>query len=515
MVYNWPHGTSVDIGPDLAERIAAVDNVVAIKDSTPDLEQFFETTKRVIGSVRVFGPFMSVAGLEFLLEHGGDGFIGGGSLWGAPDAGFWEAVWRGDVDFAYEHARRTDELFPKLWLPGGWGGQFGAYQSQLKALMRMLGQPGGDVRPPRLPVTDEASLQRMHEILVEAGLLLRAGGGGVSTFIGVDHVGIGVGDVDAAIEFYGRHVGFDRVLFDYTGDLPGLEAIAGRAPRARVAMAGEQRCDADRPGPGEARAGARRRRAAARARGTGVGRGRGVRDLPARAERAGGARRARRRRLRVADGADERRRAAYRRHPRHRLRRRSLGTKLEMIEWTGLWRSLPGAARAEGVNHVAFGVTDMARTRAFYERLGFTELLFESVEFFDPMAPWYEAPWYDPAALPAQHMTMPMPAQGAAIEPVVLDPPGHDCRGVWGHLGPMDFGIRVATSTPPWRSSQRGVSSSRRAADRSTSARVSGATSTSPSRTATTSRSSRRAIDRGRAARSRPGARPPCPRAPR
>ena len=26
----------------------------------------------------------------------------------------------------------------------------------------------------------------------------------------------------------------------------------------------------------------------------------------------------------------------------------------------------------------------------------------------------------------------------------MLDPPGHDCRGEWGHLGPMDFGIRVA-----------------------------------------------------------------------
>ena len=171
MVYNWPHGTSVDIGPDLAERIAAVDNVVAIKDSTPSLEQFFETATRVVGSVRVFGPFMGVAGLEFLLEHGGDGFIGGGSLWGAPDAKFWEAVWRGDVEPSREHARRTDELFPKLWLPGGWGGHFGAYQSQLKALMKMLGQPGGDVRPPRLPVTDEGSLQRMREILVEIGLL--------------------------------------------------------------------------------------------------------------------------------------------------------------------------------------------------------------------------------------------------------------------------------------------------------------------------------------------------------
>jgi 1-pyrroline-4-hydroxy-2-carboxylate deaminase len=171
MVYNWPHGTSVDIGPDLAERIAAVENVVAIKDSTPSLEQFFETTKRVVGGVRVFGPFMSVAGLEFLLEHGGDGFIGGGSLWGAPDAEFWEAVWRGEPETAREHARRTDDIFPKLWLPGGWGGHFGAYQSQLKALMKMLGQPGGEVRPPRLPVTDDESLARMREILVETGLL--------------------------------------------------------------------------------------------------------------------------------------------------------------------------------------------------------------------------------------------------------------------------------------------------------------------------------------------------------
>jgi dihydrodipicolinate synthase/N-acetylneuraminate lyase len=173
MVYNWPHGTSVDIGPDLAERLAAVDTVVAIKDSTPDLAQFFETTKRVVGRVRIFGPFMSVAGLEFLLAEGGDGFIGGGSLWGSTDAEFWEAVWQGDVETAREHAQRTDELFPKLWLPGGWGGQFGAYQSQLKALMKLLGQPGGEVRPPRLPVTDGESLRRLEEILVEAGLLGR------------------------------------------------------------------------------------------------------------------------------------------------------------------------------------------------------------------------------------------------------------------------------------------------------------------------------------------------------
>jgi dihydrodipicolinate synthase/N-acetylneuraminate lyase len=171
MVYNWPHGTSIEIGPELADRLAEIDNVVALKDSTPSFDRFRATSRAVVGRLRVFGPFMSVAGLEFLLEAGGDGFIGGGSLWGRPDAEFWEAVWRGDLDDAREHARRTDELFPKLWLPGGWGGHFGAYQSQLKALMKLLGQPGGEVRAPRLPVADGASIERMRDILVEAGLL--------------------------------------------------------------------------------------------------------------------------------------------------------------------------------------------------------------------------------------------------------------------------------------------------------------------------------------------------------
>jgi catechol 2,3-dioxygenase-like lactoylglutathione lyase family enzyme len=50
----------------------------------------------------------------------------------------------------------------------------------------------------------------------------------MTPFQGVDHVGVGVSDVDEAIEFYGRHVGFDQVLFDHTGELPGLEAYAGR-----------------------------------------------------------------------------------------------------------------------------------------------------------------------------------------------------------------------------------------------------------------------------------------------
>jgi catechol 2,3-dioxygenase-like lactoylglutathione lyase family enzyme len=266
----------------------------------------------------------------------------------------------------------------------------------------------------------------------------------MTTFAGVDHVGVGVGDIDAAIDFYGRHIGFDRVLFDVTTELYGLEAVAARAPRARVAMLANRRAtpigpgrvklvqvlDGDGPPPmPEGQAWGE------------VGvceiclHVRDVQSVHDELVAAGCAS------LMAPMSADVPPTGitldiAYVADP--------WGTKLEMIEWTGLWRALPGPARAEGMNHVAFGVTDMARTRAFYQRLGFTELLFESVEFFDPMAPWYRAPWYDPERLPAQHMTMPMAPEGAAIEPVVLDPPGHDCRGEWGHLGPMEFGIRVS-----------------------------------------------------------------------
>lgn len=171
MVYNWPHGTSVDVGTELAERIVGVDNVVALKDSTPDVDQFHATAGAVVERVRVFGQFMSTDGFEHLLQGHGDGTIGGGTLFGAADARFWEAFWVGDHDACRAHAARIDHLFPQLWLPGGWGGHHGAYQSTLKALMAMIGQPGGAPRRPRLPLTAPEALADLRRALVGAGLL--------------------------------------------------------------------------------------------------------------------------------------------------------------------------------------------------------------------------------------------------------------------------------------------------------------------------------------------------------
>jgi len=171
VVYNWPHGAGVDIRPDLADRLADIGQIVAIKDSTPDADQFFETSRRVRDRVRVFGPYMSERGVEVLRTEGGDGTVGGGSLWGQPDPAFWESYWAGDFEDMTAHAVKGDRQFPKLWLPGGWAGHYGAYQSQLKELMRMLGQPAGHVRRPRLPITDSTSLAAMRTILIDEGLL--------------------------------------------------------------------------------------------------------------------------------------------------------------------------------------------------------------------------------------------------------------------------------------------------------------------------------------------------------
>jgi catechol 2,3-dioxygenase-like lactoylglutathione lyase family enzyme len=114
------------------------------------------------------------------------------------------------------------------------------------------------------------------------------------------------------------------------------------------------------------------------------------------------------------------------------------GTKIEMIEWHDLEEGWPVEPGPQGVNHVAFGVRDLDRTRDFYQRLGFTGMLFESNGYFEPMDPWYA-----PRTPPSQRMTLLTNPHGAGMEPVQHDPPSPDMRGEWGHLGPFEFAIGV------------------------------------------------------------------------
>ncbi|MFI0372267.1 dihydrodipicolinate synthase family protein [Actinomadura sp. 1N219] len=170
MVYNWPRGVAADIGahPGLARRLAALPQVAAIKDSTGDWLRMLNTVEEVAARVRVFGSFLHRRGLAALLELGGDGNIDGGGL-GAPFAvPYYEAVARRDGAAARAWADRYGALSARLIRPD-YSGVFASPIPQLKAAMSLLGQPGGHVRPPLLPVAGEA-LEGIRAVLDESGL---------------------------------------------------------------------------------------------------------------------------------------------------------------------------------------------------------------------------------------------------------------------------------------------------------------------------------------------------------
>ncbi|MEV5835100.1 dihydrodipicolinate synthase family protein [Nocardia sp. NPDC052112] len=177
MVYNWPRGVAVDMGatPGLFHRLAELDRVVAIKDSTGNWLGMLDTVEQLSPEVRVFGSFLHRRGLAVLQNIGGDGNIDGGGI-GAPFAvPYYQAAFAGDRGAASMWADKYQLLSGKLIRPD-YSGVFASPIPQLKAVMSILGQPGGHVRAPLLPFSgDFAALER---VVAESGIAEAAQGAG-------------------------------------------------------------------------------------------------------------------------------------------------------------------------------------------------------------------------------------------------------------------------------------------------------------------------------------------------
>jgi catechol 2,3-dioxygenase-like lactoylglutathione lyase family enzyme len=256
--------------------------------------------------------------------------------------------------------------------------------------------------------------------------------------LGVDHIGVGVADVDRSIAFYSQ-LGFDQIAFDEELTLTGLERVAGRpSVTARVAML--------RPGQPTALGLASVKLVSITDRTPpplpeGIGWGEpGVCEVCVHVKDQAGLYR------KLVDehgvtGLMEPNSAPL--PPYDTLCSLSYiedpdGTKIEMIEWHDLESGWPLPDGPQGVNHVAFGVADIERTSDFYRSLGFTGKLFESDGFFEPMDPWYA-----PRKPPSQRMMLLTNPHGAGMEPVQHTPPSPDMSGEWGHLGSFEFAIGV------------------------------------------------------------------------
>ncbi|MDR5699041.1 dihydrodipicolinate synthase family protein [Agromyces aerolatus] len=176
MVYNWPRGVSVDLAQSagLMSRLAALPQVVAIKDSTGDWNAMVNTVQAVSSEVRVFGALTSRKGLAVMLGLGGDGAIDGGGV-GAPYAvPFFDAVREGNAELARFWVDKYAAVSGRMINPD-YSGRFASPIAQLKAAMRLLEQPSGPVREPLLDVSDPDRLTAIAGVLLDGGLHVRAG----------------------------------------------------------------------------------------------------------------------------------------------------------------------------------------------------------------------------------------------------------------------------------------------------------------------------------------------------
>lgn len=167
--YNWPRATGLDLGVEVSERLAEIENVVAIKNSTGDLRSFVNVFFAVKDRLRYFGFPANELGITLVRDHGGDGTIGSGAVVGADHADFFEHVWAGDLEAARRSGARDRRLL-KDFFDDNYAPQFGSVPALMKAGLNLRGLPGGYPRPPLLPLTDD-EVERMRTTLDALGLV--------------------------------------------------------------------------------------------------------------------------------------------------------------------------------------------------------------------------------------------------------------------------------------------------------------------------------------------------------
>ena len=160
VLYNIPGNAGNAITPELAVRLAELDNVVAIKESAGDWNNFYATLIAVHEELRVFCGPSSIYGVP-AVAAGADGFIDlFPNVWLPGSVDLFHAARDGRLKEAkalQETGRRLTDLFTS-------GGR--SLYPATKAAMARLGFAAGDPRPPLRPVTG-SSLEELHAGLAE------------------------------------------------------------------------------------------------------------------------------------------------------------------------------------------------------------------------------------------------------------------------------------------------------------------------------------------------------------
>ena len=160
MLYNSPLAVMTELPARLVERLADIDNVVAIKDSSLDMQQMSDLVRLCGDEIRVF-----VGTEDLLLPAVAMGAVGAVAMVpqvvGNMAVELYEAAASGDLGLARELHKKIARVYEIFNVGSGY--------IAIKESMNMLGKPGGFSRPPLLPFTDEQRSE-LREILEDVGL---------------------------------------------------------------------------------------------------------------------------------------------------------------------------------------------------------------------------------------------------------------------------------------------------------------------------------------------------------
>jgi 4-hydroxy-tetrahydrodipicolinate synthase len=161
LLYTNPDRTGVNVSPGLLARLAEIDNVVGIKDSSGDLQQTAE--------------YIRVAPDDFAVLMGRDTLIFAGLMVGAKGAiaatgnvvpalvaSIYDLHQAGDL----EGARKAQEALAPLRLAFGWG----TFPVVIKEALDLMGMAAGPARAPVGPM-DPKQRERLKNVLSEMNVM--------------------------------------------------------------------------------------------------------------------------------------------------------------------------------------------------------------------------------------------------------------------------------------------------------------------------------------------------------
>ncbi|MSO53691.1 MAG: dihydrodipicolinate synthase family protein [Rhodospirillales bacterium] len=160
LLYNIPSATINALTPELVSRLADIDNVVAIKESSFDFNNFYRTMALAGDRIKVFGQ-----GLQGLHVGASGSFHVHANYWDSRASEMNRAFKKGDLKTA-EHIQalsiKMEDVFNNVLGIN--------YYVGVKATMEIMGRNGGYPRLPLKPLSDR-ELAKMRDGFARLGLL--------------------------------------------------------------------------------------------------------------------------------------------------------------------------------------------------------------------------------------------------------------------------------------------------------------------------------------------------------